>query len=114
MEPLLKFEHVTICYNGENVVQDINLELNRGEYPMSLERSAANFCTYSSWTFKSSSLFKRIVGAMMPMEPANAVMMVRPFLVRRLFADSASAVRKLIEVLRMGLREACISASVGK
>ena len=31
MEPLLKFEHVTICYNGENVVQDINLELNRGE-----------------------------------------------------------------------------------
>ena len=25
---------------------------------------------------------------MMPMEPANAVMMVRPFLVRRLFADS--------------------------
>ena len=27
----MKLEHVTICYNGENVVQDINLELNRGE-----------------------------------------------------------------------------------
>ena len=39
---------------------------------MSLERSAANFCTYSSWTFKSSSLFKRIVGAMMPMDPASS------------------------------------------
>ncbi len=51
---------------------------------------------------------------MMPMEPAKAVMMVRPFLVIRLFADSASAVGKLIEVLRMGLREACISSSVGK
>ena len=24
-------EHVTICYNGEIVVQDINLELNKGE-----------------------------------------------------------------------------------
>ena len=31
MTPLLKMEHVTICYNGEIVVQDINLELNKGE-----------------------------------------------------------------------------------
>lgn len=31
MEPLLKLEHVTICYNGEPVVQDINFELKKGE-----------------------------------------------------------------------------------
>ncbi len=31
MEPLLKLEHVTICYNGEPVVQDVDLELNKGE-----------------------------------------------------------------------------------
>ncbi len=31
MESLLKLDHVTICYNGEPVVQDINLELNKGE-----------------------------------------------------------------------------------
>ena len=31
MEALLKLDHVTICYNGEPVVQDINLELNKGE-----------------------------------------------------------------------------------
>ena len=31
MESLLKLEHVTICYDGEPVVQDINLELNKGE-----------------------------------------------------------------------------------
>ena len=31
MEPLLKLEHVTICYNGEPVVQDINFVLKKGE-----------------------------------------------------------------------------------
>lgn len=31
MEPLLKLEHVTICYNGNPVVQDISLELKEGE-----------------------------------------------------------------------------------
>lgn len=31
MEPLLKVEHVTICYNGEPVVKDINFELKEGE-----------------------------------------------------------------------------------
>lgn len=31
MELLLKLEHVTICYNGEPVVHDVNLELNKGE-----------------------------------------------------------------------------------
>ena len=51
---------------------------------------------------------------MMPMEPAKAVMMVRPFLVMRLLKDNASAVRKLIDVRRVRLRERCISSSVGK
>ncbi len=40
---------------------------------------------------------------MMPMEPAKAVMMVRPFLVIRLFADSASAVEKAHRGLADGL-----------
>ena len=31
MGSLLKLEHVTICYNGEPVVYDVNLELNKGE-----------------------------------------------------------------------------------
>ena len=31
MESLLKLEHVTICYNGEPVVHDVDLELNKGE-----------------------------------------------------------------------------------
>lgn len=31
MELLLKLEHVTICYNGEPVVHDVDLELNKGE-----------------------------------------------------------------------------------
>lgn len=31
MGSLLKLEHVTICYNGEPVVHDGNLELNKGE-----------------------------------------------------------------------------------
>ena len=31
MESLLKFEHVTICYNGEPVVHDVDLELDKGE-----------------------------------------------------------------------------------
>ena len=31
MESLLKLEHVTICYNGEPVVRDVDLELNKGE-----------------------------------------------------------------------------------
>ena len=51
---------------------------------------------------------------MMPMEPAKAVMMVRPFLVMRLLKDRASAVRKLMDVRHTGLRDRCISSSVGK
>ena len=31
MEPLLKVEHVTICYNGKPVVQDVSFNLNQGE-----------------------------------------------------------------------------------
>ena len=31
MGSLLKLEHVTICYNGEPVVHDVDLELNKGE-----------------------------------------------------------------------------------
>ena len=31
MESLLKLEHVTICYNGEPVAHDVDLELNKGE-----------------------------------------------------------------------------------
>lgn len=31
MEPLLRAEHVTICYNGRAVVNDINFTLNQGE-----------------------------------------------------------------------------------
>ena len=31
MESLLKLEHVTICYNGEPVVHDVDLKLNKGE-----------------------------------------------------------------------------------
>ena len=27
----MKLEHVTICYNGEPVVRDVDLELNKGE-----------------------------------------------------------------------------------
>ena len=27
----MKLEHVTICYNGEPVVYDVDLELNKGE-----------------------------------------------------------------------------------
>ena len=40
---------------------------------------------------------------MMPIDPAKAVMMVRPFLVMRLLNESPSAVRKLIEVRRAAL-----------
>ena len=31
MESLLKLEHVTICYNGEPVVHDVDLKLDKGE-----------------------------------------------------------------------------------
>ena len=31
MEPLLKLDHVTICYNGEMVVHDISFRLEQGE-----------------------------------------------------------------------------------
>lgn len=31
MEPLLRVEHVTICYNGKPVVQDVSFNLNQGE-----------------------------------------------------------------------------------
>ena len=51
----------------------------------------------------------------MPIEPAKAVMAVRPFLVMRFRAESPSAVTKLIEVLRVGLasRRAASAASKG-
>ena len=42
---------------------------------------------------------------MMPMEPAKAVMAVRPFLVMRLLADRASAVRKPMDERRRGCSE---------
>ena len=50
---------------------------------------------------------------MMPMEPAKAVMMVRPFFVMRLLKDSDSAVRNPIEVRRTGFSESFISSVVG-
>lgn len=31
MEPLLRAEHITICYNGKPVVQDVSFELREGE-----------------------------------------------------------------------------------
>lgn len=31
MEPLLRVEHVTICYNGKEVVQDVSFDLHQGE-----------------------------------------------------------------------------------
>lgn len=30
-DPLLKVDHVTICYNGEPTVQDVSFELRQGE-----------------------------------------------------------------------------------
>ena len=50
---------------------------------------------------------------MMPMEPAKAVMMVRPFFVMRLLNESDSAVRNPIDVRRTGLSESLISSGVG-
>ena len=31
MEPLLRAEHVTICYHGDPVVHDVSFELHEGE-----------------------------------------------------------------------------------
>ena len=31
MEPLLRVEHITICYNGKPVVHDVSFELQQGE-----------------------------------------------------------------------------------
>ncbi len=42
---------------------------------------------------------------MMPIEPANAVMAVRPFFVMRLLAESASAVRKPMDERWRGCSE---------
>ena len=51
---------------------------------------------------------------MMPMEPAMAVMMVRPFFVMRLFAESDNAVKNDMRVRRVGLAlAASISAIDG-
>ena len=52
---------------------------------------------------------------MMPIEPAKAVMAVRPFLVMRFRAERPSAVRKLMEVRRVGLasRRGAVAASKG-
>ena len=52
---------------------------------------------------------------MMPIEPAKAVMMVRPFLVMRLLNERPSAVRKLIEVRRAALasRRGAVAGSKG-
>ena len=48
---------------------------------------------------------------MMPIEPAKAVMMVRPFFVMRLFAESDSAVRKLMDERLRGAAEALARAT---
>ena len=50
----------------------------------------------------------------MPIEPAKAVMAVRPFLVMRLRAESPSAVTKLIEVLRVGLASRRVALATSK
>ncbi len=50
---------------------------------------------------------------MMPMDPAKAVMSVRPFFVMRLLNDSASAVSGPIEVRRTFLVDSRISSAVG-
>ena len=48
---------------------------------------------------------------MMPMEPAKAVMAVRPFLVMRLLNERPRAVRKPMDVLRRG-RDGVAAASL--
>ena len=50
---------------------------------------------------------------MMPMEPANAVMSVRPFLVMRFLNDRASAVRNDMRVRRAGFSLSRMSSAVG-
>ena len=50
----------------------------------------------------------------MPIEPAKAVMAVRPFLVMRFRAESPSAVTKLIEVLRVGLASRRVASATSK
>ena len=50
----------------------------------------------------------------MPIDPAKAVMAVRPFLVIRLRAESPSAVTKLIEVLRVGLASRRVASATSK
>ena len=51
---------------------------------------------------------------MMPMEPANAVMSVRPFLVMRFLNDRASAVRNDMRVRRAGFSLSRMSSAVGR
>ena len=50
---------------------------------------------------------------MMPIEPAKAVMRVRPFFVSRLFQERDSAVRKLIDVRRTCFLLARMSSGAG-
>ena len=50
---------------------------------------------------------------MMPMEPAKAVMMVRPFFVMRLLNDSDSAVKKLMRVLFAGFAARADASTAG-
>ncbi|CAK7030294.1 MAG: hypothetical protein MEEGG_02072 [Eggerthella lenta] len=50
---------------------------------------------------------------MMPIEPANAVISVRPFFVMRFLNDSESAVRNDIFVRRAGFSLTRMSSAVG-
>ena len=69
--------------------------------------SIASSCSamYSLTPFASARIAAM---PMMPMDPAKAVMSVRPFLVMRLLNESSSAVRNDIEVLR-----ACLASRFG-
>ncbi len=51
----------------------------------------------SMYSFTPEDIDKINAMPMIPMLPANDVIIVRPFLVRRLFADKESAVQKDIE-----------------
>ena len=74
--------------------------------------SSSTFLMYSFVPFASARIAAIPI---MPIEPANAVISVRPFLVMRLLNERPSAVRSDIEVLREGLasRRATLATSNG-
>ena len=53
MESLLKLEHVTICYNGEPVVHDVDLKLNKGEVNPEAEKVPLSRQSWDFWEMKA-------------------------------------------------------------